>query len=231
MRHLSIRHSLLRYSLITALLRSLAPTPRPKIGPAAFVDAATVVPGLIVDARYAGSHNFVGRPIDGYEAPRCLLTRPAAEALAGVAQRRRALRSRDQGVRLLSAGARGGEFHPLGARSQRYRGEGRVLSRRRQAHAVPRRLYIAALRPFARLDHRSDAGAPRRPRARHGHAVRFLQPEVLDRSTAASASRRSPIAANCRQRCGTTAFAPTRRNGGTSRCRMSRSRTPISIFR
>ena len=39
--------------------------------PAAFVDAAAVVPGLMVDARYAGSHNFVGRPIDGYEAPRC----------------------------------------------------------------------------------------------------------------------------------------------------------------
>ena len=37
--------------------------------PAAFVDAATVVPRLIVEMRYAGSHNFVGRPIDGYEAP------------------------------------------------------------------------------------------------------------------------------------------------------------------
>src|SRR5580692_892464 len=54
--------------------------------PAAFVDAATVVPGLIVEMRYAGAHNFVGRPIDGYEAPRCLLTKPAATALAGVAK-------------------------------------------------------------------------------------------------------------------------------------------------
>jgi zinc D-Ala-D-Ala dipeptidase len=53
--------------------------------PAAFVDAATVVPGLILDMRYAGSHNFVGRPIDGYAAPRCLLTRAAASALAAVA--------------------------------------------------------------------------------------------------------------------------------------------------
>ena len=33
-------------------------------------------PALIVDARYAGSHNFVGRPIDGYEAPRCFLPSP-----------------------------------------------------------------------------------------------------------------------------------------------------------
>jgi zinc D-Ala-D-Ala dipeptidase len=54
--------------------------------PAAFVDAATVVPGLMADMRYAGSHNFVGRPIDGYEAPRCLLAQPAANALAEVAR-------------------------------------------------------------------------------------------------------------------------------------------------
>ena len=54
--------------------------------PASFVDAATVVPGLILDMRYAGSHNFVGRPIDAYEAPRCLLTKAAADALADVAR-------------------------------------------------------------------------------------------------------------------------------------------------
>jgi D-alanyl-D-alanine dipeptidase len=54
--------------------------------PAAFVDAATVVPGLVLDMRYAGSHNFVGRPIDGYVAPHCLLTQPAAAALAEVAR-------------------------------------------------------------------------------------------------------------------------------------------------
>ena len=54
--------------------------------PVAFVDAATLVPGLIVEMRYAGAHNFVGRPIDGYEAPRCLLARAAAAALADVAR-------------------------------------------------------------------------------------------------------------------------------------------------
>jgi D-alanyl-D-alanine dipeptidase len=54
--------------------------------PAAFVDASTVVPRLIVEMRYAGSHNFVGRPIDGYEAPRCLLSQAAAAALAEVAR-------------------------------------------------------------------------------------------------------------------------------------------------
>jgi len=55
--------------------------------PAAFIDAGTIVPGLVADMRYAGSHNFVGRPIDGYEAPRCLLAQPAAAALAEVARK------------------------------------------------------------------------------------------------------------------------------------------------
>jgi D-alanyl-D-alanine dipeptidase len=54
--------------------------------PAAFVDAAAVVPGLVAEMRYAGTHNFVGRRIDGYAAARCLLTRPAAEGLAEVAR-------------------------------------------------------------------------------------------------------------------------------------------------
>jgi D-alanyl-D-alanine dipeptidase len=54
--------------------------------PAAFVDASAVVPGLVADIRYAGSHNFVGRPIDGYQAPRCLLAKPAADVLADVAR-------------------------------------------------------------------------------------------------------------------------------------------------
>lgn len=49
-----------------------------------FVDAAGIVPGLAVEMRYAGSDNFVGRPIAGYEAPRCLLTPQAARALARV---------------------------------------------------------------------------------------------------------------------------------------------------
>jgi D-alanyl-D-alanine dipeptidase len=53
---------------------------------AGFVAAASVVPGLLVDMRYAGAHNFVGRPIDGYQAPHCLLTPAAAAALAEVAR-------------------------------------------------------------------------------------------------------------------------------------------------
>ena len=49
-----------------------------------FVDASEFVPGLVVEMRYAGEHNFVGARIDGYRRRLCLLTRPAAMALAEV---------------------------------------------------------------------------------------------------------------------------------------------------
>jgi D-alanyl-D-alanine dipeptidase len=74
---------MVKLSLFTVLLGGVAFA---QDRPATFVNAASVVPGLIVEMRYAGSHNFVGRPIDGYEAPRCLLTQAAADALAGVAR-------------------------------------------------------------------------------------------------------------------------------------------------
>lgn len=56
------------------------------------VDAAQLVDGLQVEMRYAGSDNFVGAPIDGYEEPRCLLSERAAHALAA-AQRELAAHS------------------------------------------------------------------------------------------------------------------------------------------
>jgi len=48
------------------------------------IDVRSLVPDIALDVRYATRHNFVGRPIPGYEAPVCLLTRSAATALAGV---------------------------------------------------------------------------------------------------------------------------------------------------
>ena len=50
------------------------------------VEAASVVPGLKQDIRYAGANNFVGAPVTGYEAPKCLLLAPVAQALARVQQ-------------------------------------------------------------------------------------------------------------------------------------------------
>jgi D-alanyl-D-alanine dipeptidase len=58
--------------------------------PADFVDVHTVDPSIVVEMRYFGDHNFVGRRIPGYEANRCLLTRPAAAALGRIQHQLRA---------------------------------------------------------------------------------------------------------------------------------------------
>ncbi len=52
--------------------------------PAEFVLLKEIAPDIVQEIRYARSHNFVGRPIVGYEAAQCILTRPAALALAQV---------------------------------------------------------------------------------------------------------------------------------------------------
>jgi zinc D-Ala-D-Ala dipeptidase len=69
--------------MLEALLLLLTTAAAPSI-PADFVDLQTVIPDLKVEVRYAGSDNFIGRPIAGYEAARVYLTRPAAAALARV---------------------------------------------------------------------------------------------------------------------------------------------------
>jgi D-alanyl-D-alanine dipeptidase len=52
---------------------------------AGLVDVRTVAPGIVLDMRYAGTDNFTGAHVDGYEAATCLLRKAAAEALARVA--------------------------------------------------------------------------------------------------------------------------------------------------
>jgi D-alanyl-D-alanine dipeptidase len=49
--------------------------------PKGFVYLRDVDPSIRQDIRYASSHNFVGRPIDGYRAAECILAEPAAAAL------------------------------------------------------------------------------------------------------------------------------------------------------
>ena len=44
-------------------------------------NAATAIQGLLTDIRYAGNDNFLGRPVDGYQAPACLLSRDSLQAL------------------------------------------------------------------------------------------------------------------------------------------------------
>jgi D-alanyl-D-alanine dipeptidase len=55
--------------------------------PKGFVYLRDIDPTIIQDIRYAGSHNFVGRPIRGYRAAECILSEPAANALEKVQRR------------------------------------------------------------------------------------------------------------------------------------------------
>lgn len=59
------------------------------------VDIRNLVPDIDTDIRYAGPDNFTGAPVEGYEAPKCYLLRPAAEALAALERE-----LRPQGLRL-----------------------------------------------------------------------------------------------------------------------------------
>jgi D-alanyl-D-alanine dipeptidase len=83
------RFSTALHALITTLaalfaVTAAAATARAQTEPQApddFVALRTVDPTIIEEMRYYTPHNFVGEPIDGYEQPICILTRPAAQAL------------------------------------------------------------------------------------------------------------------------------------------------------
>ncbi len=50
--------------------------------PSGFTYLRALAPTIVQDIRYAGTHNFIGRPIAGYGAAECVLTQRAAHALA-----------------------------------------------------------------------------------------------------------------------------------------------------
>ena len=65
--------------LLAVLLALAAPAPAER--PKGFVELAAVDPTILQDMRYATRYNFVGRRIDGYRDPVCILHRRAAQAL------------------------------------------------------------------------------------------------------------------------------------------------------
>src|SRR4051794_11378221 len=70
--------------MVSALLvpaGTAAAEPKPR-----FVALSSVDSTIMQDIRYATPHNFTGRTVDGYLAPMCLLTAPAARALHQVQQ-------------------------------------------------------------------------------------------------------------------------------------------------
>jgi D-alanyl-D-alanine dipeptidase len=68
-------------ALAMALISLQTSAPVARELPTGFVHGADLIPGLVEDIRYAGENNFIGRPIDGYAAPRCILTHQAAMRL------------------------------------------------------------------------------------------------------------------------------------------------------
>src|SRR5687768_10857335 len=69
-------------ALVAAIATGAAPHAEAQpTAPPDFVSVAEIDPTILQDIRYFTPHNFTGEPVDGYAAPMCILTRPAAEAL------------------------------------------------------------------------------------------------------------------------------------------------------
>lgn len=52
--------------------------------PSVFIALRSVIPNLVVELRYLGTNNFLGRPVEGYEGNVVYMTEPAARALQAV---------------------------------------------------------------------------------------------------------------------------------------------------
>jgi zinc D-Ala-D-Ala dipeptidase len=76
-------HVLLR-ALIAAVVLAAGPVHGEGTLPDSLVYLRDIDPTIVQDIRYASFNNFVGRPLDGYEAPECILRRDVAMALAQV---------------------------------------------------------------------------------------------------------------------------------------------------
>jgi D-alanyl-D-alanine dipeptidase len=76
------RQTLCASALVAAFL--IGPAAAQSALPPGFVYLRDVDPSIAQDIRYAGSDNFTGHPLAGYEAPECILRQGAAAALKRV---------------------------------------------------------------------------------------------------------------------------------------------------
>ncbi len=83
------RHGPLKYAFLCLLSMtiyaqaSFAEPPSQKL-PEGFVYIDEIIPDIVIELRYYTDHNFIGKKIDGYVKPRCILSRQATAALAKV---------------------------------------------------------------------------------------------------------------------------------------------------
>ena len=94
--------------------------------PKDFVYLADIDPTIQQDMRYAGATNFTGNPVPGYDAPECVLVRPAAEALKRVQTEVRTKGSRSKSMTATGRRARW-RLRAIGQRS-------RTIRRRRSVY-------------------------------------------------------------------------------------------------
>lgn len=80
MRGFSINISM-RPNIISCILLLALFSVRATELPEGFVYVKEMIPDIILDMRYHGSNNFVGESINGYTAPKCILTIDAANSL------------------------------------------------------------------------------------------------------------------------------------------------------
>ncbi|MFM1897315.1 MAG: hypothetical protein RLZZ385_2389 [Pseudomonadota bacterium] len=72
-------HSLSLVCLAILVSACSLPASQARLQP--LVNVSDLEPSIQLDIRYITTNNFLGRPVDGYEAGHCLLTAPAATAL------------------------------------------------------------------------------------------------------------------------------------------------------
>lgn len=74
----------MRIPILASFILAVLCGPLQAAPPEGFMEIRDAVPGIQVELRYLTTDNFVGEPIDGYEAERCYITAEAARALARV---------------------------------------------------------------------------------------------------------------------------------------------------
>lgn len=71
--------ALMTFMAVAASAHAQTPAEMDRSG---FTDAGRMIPGLVIDMKYVGTDNFLGRPAAGYETAACLLTVDTVAALA-----------------------------------------------------------------------------------------------------------------------------------------------------
>ncbi|MCF6351048.1 MAG: M15 family metallopeptidase [Flavobacteriaceae bacterium] len=77
------RHKIIFFFICIILLFAFKATTVRNL-PYGFVYATEIIPNLKLDLRYLTSNNFIGKPVNGYNAKKCILTVQTANALKKV---------------------------------------------------------------------------------------------------------------------------------------------------